>query len=108
MKKLNAFIISLILIFPVLAMGEPHAFPVPWVATQDGNVIHFTELPGEGSIKIFTVVGEEVIHLRFGPGDLSLEWNITNSSGEKVSTGVYLFLITGPSHQTKGKLIVIR
>ena len=88
--------------------AETRAYPVPWLAKQSGPNIIFTDLPGSGNIKIFTVAGEEVVNLTIPPGTNQLTWAVTNSSGRKVASGVYYFLVEGGGAETKGKLIVIR
>jgi membrane-bound inhibitor of C-type lysozyme len=87
--------------------AEPHAFPVPFVAKQH-TTIAFTDLPGTGTIKIFTIAGEEVASLTIASGELIKQWNVTTSSGKKLASGVYLFVIDGGGTTKKGKLVVIR
>lgn len=88
--------------------AETRAYPVPWLARESGPNIIFTDLPGSGNIKIFTVAGEEVTDLTIPPGTNQLSWPVTNASGRKVASGVYYFLVQGGGEETKGKLIVIR
>lgn len=106
MKK----IFLLVLLFcPLSAHAAPHAFPVPF--TPNSNAAHtqitFTELPASGTVKIYTIDGRLIADLPI-PNTSILNWPVTNTKGEKVSTGVYIYLITGGSTQTEGKLVVIR
>ena len=91
-----------------VVQAETRAYPVPWLARQSGPNIVFTDLPGSGSIKIFTVAGEEVVDLTIPPGTNQMTWSVTNASGHKVASGVYYYLVKGGGAETKGKLIVIR
>ena len=88
--------------------AETRAFPVPWLAKESGPNITFTDLPGSGNIRIYTVAGEEVTNLTIPAGANLLQWPVTNASGRRVASGVYFFLVDGGGAQTKGKLIVIR
>ena len=88
--------------------AETRAFPVPWVARQSGPNITFTDLPGSGNIKIFTVAGEEVVNLPIPSGTSQLSWPVINSSGRKLASGVYFYHVEGSGSDKKGKLIVIR
>jgi len=93
-------------VIPLFA--EPHAYPVPFVAKKHQK-IYFNELPGAGEIKIFTVSGEEVARIPVSASEGGQkEWTVTNSSGEKVATGVYLFLVDAGGQKFTGKLVVIR
>ncbi len=110
MRMKYGFLIS---VFILLGAGtiyaDPHAFPVPYVASRDGTDIKFTELPTEGTIKIFTIVGEKVASLSLPRGHADpFPWSVVNSDGKKLVTGVYLFIVEGSGQKTNGKIIVIR
>ncbi len=102
---LTAFSIG---ILASVSHAETRAYPVPWVATDSPPYIVFTDLPGSGNIRIFTVAGDEVISLPIQPGQNQLTWPVVNSTGHKVASGVYFYLIDGNGTETKGKLVVIR
>ena len=110
--KISTLLIALIFAIPVMAQAKPHAFPVPFVATNPDHVsnqgITFTDLPGSGSIKIFNILGERVVELPVAPGELLKLWNLNNSSGKAVSTGVYIYIVESGDSKTKGKVVVIR
>lgn len=107
MKRTIIFVFLFGIVGPVGA--EPHAFPVPYVESRAANSeIYFSELPGEGTIKIFTITGDQVVSLPVAPGMLSRPWDLKNSNGKRVATGVYFFIVEGGGQKTKGKLIVIR
>jgi hypothetical protein len=90
-----------------VSMAETRAYPVPFVAKDDTDIV-FTDLPGSGNIRIFTVNGDEVATLSIQPGQNVLHWPVTNSSGKKVASGVYFYLVDGAGTSTRGKLVVIR
>src|SRR5687768_12391161 len=76
------------------ANAAPYAYPVPFVANDPSHdLIRFKDLPGAGSIRIFTIAGEEVRKIDINPGDLILPWDLKNASGKTVATGIYLFHI---------------
>lgn len=84
-------------------------FPNPWRADQDGNTtITFDHLPPSASIKIFTVSGHEIRTLSADGGG-NAAWDRTNNAGDKVASGIYLYLITdSQGNKTNGKLAIIR
>lgn len=107
--KMTGFIFSVLLLTPALAVAKPHAFPVPYVASDPSHTeIFFTELPGPGVIKIFNIVGETVVEIPVSAGELIKGWNVRNSSGKLVSTGVYLYRVESGDSQTSGKVVIIR
>lgn len=98
-------------------VDEVYAYPVPWRPNagnpefgtlEDG--ITFTNLPTEGTIKIFNLAGELVKTIEI-PKDLfpaRLKWEVRNNSGENVVSGVYIWQVSSGSNRKSGKLMVIR
>ena len=57
----------------------------------------------DGSVIIFTPVGEQIIEFPLSP------WDGKNQKGEPVASGVYLFVITNEAGQSvQGKFLLIR
>ncbi len=85
---------------------------------QDDARLMFTHLPPEGELRIFTVSGQFVQELRWGPDDLSgngdLYWNVRTREGTDVAGGLYMFVVTARDPATSasvkkiGKLVIIR
>ncbi len=89
------------------ASAEPHVYPVPFVGSQHSDIV-FTDLPGAGTLKVFTINGEEVITLSIAPGEALKHWNTQNSSGKKLASGVYLYRGEGGGTEFTGKIVIIR
>ncbi len=78
----------------------------------------FTHLPPEGQLRIFTVSGQFVQELRWGPDDLAgngdLFWNVRSREGTDVAGGLYVFVVTatdpatGDTVKKVGKFVIIR
>ena len=93
---------------------EVFAFPVPF-RPNSGDVnrygswatgIRFSNLPQQGSIDIYTISGQRVRHLDIDANPQT--WDVKNSAGETVASGVYLWeVISGPNRK-RGKLVVIK
>jgi len=64
------------------------------------------------SLKIYDILGHEVITLADGmqsPGQHTVEWNGTNSSGNQVTSGVYFYqLKSGNGFVSMKKMILLR
>jgi hypothetical protein len=84
------------------------AFPVPFVAKKHDK-ISFRNLPDSGSIKIYTVSGELVKEISFGPGRPDpLPWDVKNSDGQNLGADVYLYHVTSGENKKTGKIVIVR
>ena len=93
----------------VSALSGAKAFPNPWRVDKHSNTsIKFAGMPGASVVKIFTVSGHEVKQLS-ADSQGQVPWDRTNTSGELVASGVYIYLIIDPQgNETSGKLAIIR
>ena len=84
-------------------------YPNPW--RLDGKHAVYTAWTFDGltvgtTIKIFTVSGHEVKELNTDSSKIS--WDLTNDSGDKVASGIYLYLITdSQGDKVRGKVGII-
>jgi hypothetical protein len=87
---------------------SPRAYPNPWRADRGyAPQITFDQLTGNSTIKIFTVSGHLVRTLT--TGNPSTTWDLTNDSGDRVASGIYIYLVTNDQGQSaRGKVVVIR
>lgn len=89
-------------------LGSIRAYPNPWRADQNGQrLVTFDGFPASSVvvIKIFTIAAELVRTLS---GTQSIQWDLKNSSGERVASGVYIYLAIANGEQHSGKIAVIR
>ncbi len=71
--------------------------------------IRFSNLSNPATIKIFTINGEFIKTIEETDGDGQTTWYTDSNSGEKVSSGIYIYIITNPQGQRiNGKIGVIR
>jgi len=88
-------------------LSAARVFPNPWRAARGDGPITFDQMSANSTVKIFTVSSRWVKTLS-APGG-SVSWDLTNDSGEKVASGLYLYLITdSQGNKTRGKLAIIR
>lgn len=89
-------------------LEQVYVYPNPYYANKHASVgINFDRLTEYSTIKIFTIAGELVkeIHAK-SPCE---KWNLCNEAGERVASGIYLYLIKDPAgHKKVGKLGVIK
>ncbi len=63
------------------------------------------------SIKVYNAMGQLVRTLRDGrvqPGRYSVQWDGTNASGEKVSSGVYFYKMDADKFQATKKMLIVK
>jgi len=102
-------------------VSDAYAYPVPFspngpnAGTGPGQTgtgaggITFTNLPARAVITVFNVRGERVWRGEENTGAGKLVWNVRNSGGHKVASGVYIYLLKNSSGEKKtGKLMVLR
>ncbi len=85
-----------------------YAFPVPFKPSRGDSEIIFVNLSPMATIKIFTLNGELVKKIEHISGDTILSWDVTNDHGEKLASGVYLYLIKNEKQSKKGKLMIVK
>lgn len=88
--------------------GTIRAYPNPWKADQNNRpLVTIDGLPPSAvtSVRIFTISGEQVRSLS---GTQSVQWDLRNSAGENVASGIYLYLLNANGEQHSGKIAVIR
>jgi hypothetical protein len=82
-------------------------YPNPFRASRGDHQMTFTGMPAGSAVKIFTVSARLVTTLSAPSG--SITWDMTTDSGEKVASGIYLYLITDSAgDRANGKFTVIR
>jgi len=99
---------------PAADLRDAYLFPNPFKPNSPGRFqaagITFSHLPAEATISVFAITGRQVAKLHKTDGTVdSYKWNVTNSDGQKLASGVYLYLITAPGGgKARGKFAVIR
>ena len=90
------------------ALWEPKN---PYSSGRGPRSIHFTHLPNQCTIRIFTVSGElvkEIEHVS-NLADGSAEWDLLTRDNLSASYGVYIYYVDAPGIGTKaGKFAIIK
>src|SRR4029077_2540137 len=89
-------------------LASVREYPNPWRADRDtGHLITFDQLPGNATIKIFTMSARLLKTLSTTTG--SVTWDLTDDSGDRVASGVYHYLIKSDQGQkSTGQLAIIK
>lgn len=90
------------------SLSPVRVYPNPWKVNRHGEMgITFNDLPTGSEIKLFAVSGHWVKTLK--PSGTIISWDLTNNSGEKVASGIYLYLITTSSGDKRtGQVVIIK
>ena len=89
-------------------LGAAHCYPVPFKPSEGHIRITFTALTRAVSVRIYTLSGELVRTLEKADSGDFLEWDVKNSCGENVTSGVYFFTVKSARQTRTGKLMIIR
>jgi hypothetical protein len=99
---------------PASDLSDAYVYPNPFKPNTPGafqsDKITFKKLPAQAKVKIFSIVGKQVAE--FNKADATVDyydWDVRNSHGEKLASGVYIFYVTAPgAGKARGKFAVIR
>lgn len=89
-------------------LSDAYAYPVPFIPSRGDSGITFTNISPLCTIKIYTLNGELVRTIEHTSGETAHSWDVTNDRGDRLGSGVYLYLIKNNKNKKKGKLIIIR
>jgi len=99
---------------PTVNLEQVKVVPNPFRATEawdtnGGSEIHFTHLPSEAKIQIFTVAGDLVAEIRHSDDVRDFaRWDLRNQNGQDVASGIYVYRIQSGSFEYRNRFIVIR
>jgi len=92
----------------VIVVPNPFRANAPW-DSPGANEVHFTNLPNDARIKIYTVAGDLVAELSHNDRVRDFErWNLKNQNGRDVASGIYVFRVEASSFTFQDRFIVIR
>ncbi len=87
---------------PTDDIDSVYAFPNPYVVTSDDDLLNFN-FARKADLRIFTVAGELIIE-KSEP-----VWDGRNQQGERVASGVYLFVLNDEDGNVgRGKILLVR
>ncbi len=72
------------------------------------NKINFFNIPGQCTIRIYTVAGDLVKKIKHNSGTSEQGWNQLNENNQLVFTGVYIYHVESKFGNQIGKFIIIR
>ncbi len=106
------------------ALDSVKVVPNPFVMFSEYSTsgqedrILFTHVPPRGVLRVFTIAGQFVQELRWGPEDVSgrgdLRFNLRTREGNEMAAGLYLYVLTATGSNgeaigtAKGKFVLIR
>ncbi|MFC2061921.1 T9SS type A sorting domain-containing protein [Elusimicrobiota bacterium] len=76
-----------------------------------GETVVFSGLTSQSEIRIFNIAGELVATLDEEDGDGKYTWPAKNNDGQKLASGIYLYIVIDQNDKTeksKGKIAILR
>jgi hypothetical protein len=92
----------------VMVVPNPYRGSEVW--DQPGqSELHFINLPGRATIKIYTAAGDLVRQLEHTDTVRDFaRWDLKNASGQDVTSGIYVYRVEAGSFQFQHRFVVIR
>ncbi len=92
----------------VKVVPNPYHASAEW-EVSGSNELHFTNLPSQATIKIYTVSGDFVRELHHADRVNDFErWDLKSGTGHTVASGIYIYRVTGSGYSYQSRFIVIR
>jgi len=88
------------------SVPSTEVFPNPFRLAEGHTEISFPNLPSGTSVKIFSIDGAVIRTVEEEHG--VAKWDVKDSEGNKVSSGLYLYCIDTKKGRKTGKLVIIR
>ncbi len=85
-------------------LDKVKVYPNP---SKDGTPIRFSDIPRYSLLKIYTISGNLVCTVESKDNPF-IVWKLKNRYGEKVSSGVYLYVLEGGNEKQTGKICIIK
>lgn len=93
---------------PQADVSGAHAYPNPCKISSGCNAVTFTRLTLRATLNIFTISGEKVATVEKNNNIDSVGWDLRNTAGARVASGLYLYVVKGEGSSKKGKLVIVR
>jgi hypothetical protein len=84
-----------------------HSGPIPVIAKKRSSQIEFTNMPVNGVIYIYNILGQKIITLRNG-SENKIQWNLKDHSDRYIASGAYIYYVKAVNYEYAGKLTVLR
>ena len=85
-----------------------YAYPNPVDVTSQGRNIRFLNVPPAAQLIIYNTTGKRVADIPGDGNSFLRTWDLSNTMGEVVASGVYIFYIQGDGVTQSGKLSIVR
>ncbi len=92
-------------------LGSVIVYPNPFQPKLNHTAVTFDNMPAAATLKIYKMTGELILEREVATTDGLVTWDTTNSGGNRVASGVYLYVLTAGgagSTKAKGKIVILR
>ena len=79
------------------------------IETSEGeSVLEFQEVPGECTIRIYTLAGDLVATIDHNDGTGVARWNLISTESRLVSSGIYIYHVESEYGEHLGRLAIVK
>jgi hypothetical protein len=92
------------------SISDAFVFPNPYkgVGPNGEQCVYFAGLPGQATIRVFTLRGTLVKKIEHSNFTGAARWELENEDHEQVASGVYLYTIEANDQTKRGKIALMR
>jgi len=112
LKYLTAILIAGLMIFSIIGcttLNSPDTpFPNAYTINSGATEITFTDIPADCTIEIYNLSGELIRKIEISSGNGQYAWDLKNSSGESLRSGIYTYRIKSSQSEQNGKIVITR
>jgi hypothetical protein len=83
-------------------------YPNPLIVSTHSEKINFLNIPDNAAIYIYTLSGHLVSKINSETGSSIVSWDLRNTAGRPIASGIYLYHVRGGSGNKTGKLVIVR
>ncbi|MFH1564086.1 MAG: PQQ-binding-like beta-propeller repeat protein [Nitrospirota bacterium] len=105
-KQLSIFAVAA----PTIHLQDVIVYPNPFKLRRGDERVKFKNLPAKVSLWIYNIAGELVFNKDItGTDESPYPWPIVNNAGDRVASGVYIYIITNElGEKVTGKVAIIK
>jgi hypothetical protein len=94
---------------PSATLDNVIVYPNPFNSAEGHKRVVFYNVTDSVRLRVFALTGENIFDETINSQNGQIQWECTDKKNDKVSPGLYVYLLTNGAGQKKqGKLVVIR
>lgn len=103
----QAFLANPASTFDIRSISIDTRSPLLTEVNRSISIVTFIDLPDQGTIKVTTEAGVEIMTFPIRNGQKAKSWPLLDTFGEQLAEGVYVYQIEGGNKTIVGELVIV-